>query len=292
MHDDEPPVRGGGPAAPRGRHLSSSAAVHAPLAHELLGEGRPGDAVGPHPAPGRAVLGRREAPRRGSTRDRRTPPRGPTQQPPARVGLAPVGARGLLVERQPPRPGPARPGTTRRRRSRRRGRRPPRPAGRPGASRRSAATGSVTCWSTWWACTTSNESSGRRARTRRRRRSPPPRRAAPQPAPVGRAPRRWPRGAVTRPGATRSARSTVMVPGPQPTSSRSSPGAQVRQEVGGRVRRRPPPVRAQHGLGVAVGVPGHPVTVADGGVARQGAARSATRHGPEGGRPWRSVPVR
>ena len=36
----------------------------------------------------------------------------------------------------------------------------------------------------------------------------------------------------TRPGATRAARSTVIVPGPQPTSSRSMPGPQRREQVG------------------------------------------------------------
>ena len=46
----------------------------------------------------------------------------------------------------------------------------------------------------------------------------------------------------------------MIVPGPQPTSSRRSPGAQVREEIAGRVLGGPPAMAAQHRLVVAVGV--------------------------------------
>ena len=46
----------------------------------------------------------------------------------------------------------------------------------------------------------------------------------------------------------------MIVPGPHPTSSSRSPAAQVREEVAGRVLRRPPAVAAQHRFVVSVGV--------------------------------------
>ena len=84
----------------------------------------------------------------------------------------------------------------------------------------------------------------RGCRRRRRRRRPGPRRS-----------RRRPRRCrAPDPGATRWARSIVIVPGPHPTSSRSTPGPEVGEEVGGGVLDRAPAVRAQHALGVAVRV--------------------------------------
>ena len=69
---------------------------------------------------------------------------------------------------------------------------------------------------------------GRRRRRRPRRRRPGPRSSTAL-------------GGVDAdhrcPGPPGAARSTVMVPGPQPTSSRVSPGTQVGQQIGGRVRR-------------------------------------------------------
>ena len=59
---------------------------------------------------------------------------------------------------------------------------------------------------------------------------------------------------TTRPGDSRRARSQVMVPGPQPTSSRDMPGPEVAEQVAGGVLGGAPPVGAQHAVVVAVGV--------------------------------------
>ena len=61
---------------------------------------------------------------------------------------------------------------------------------------------------------------------------------------------------ITWPGATRSAMSSVIVPGPQPTSRIDVPGVEVGEQVRGRVLDGPPPVRAQHRFVVTVRVAG------------------------------------
>ncbi|COW35385.1 Uncharacterised protein [Mycobacterium tuberculosis] len=89
----------------------------------------------------------------------------------------------------------------------------------------SARTGSATCCSTWCAWTTSNASSGKSSLCTSevvnemfdRRCSWASARARLKASSVGSTP-------VTDPGTTRAARSTVIVPGPQPTSSTDNPG--------------------------------------------------------------------
>ena len=74
----------------------------------------------------------------------------------------------------------------------------------------------------------------------------------------------------TRPGATRAARSTVIVPGPQPDVEQVHARAQRGQQVGRGVLGRPPAVRLQDRLGVPVRVRVHPGMVPEAPMPRQG----------------------
>ena len=199
--------------------------------------------------------GRGEAPGRGG-RDHRANPAAWAQASSRRRHPSwPRWPGSARRRRRWPGPCPDRRGSTGSRGSRCRGR-PPRPrAGTPGASRRGRPPGRRRA----------GAPGGRgprrrcRPRTAGRRRCPPRRktwRAGAAASASGldrRPPRRCPRRPPA-PGATRRARSQVMVPGPQPTSSRVRPGSEVAEQVAGRVLRRAPAVGAQHALVVAVGV--------------------------------------
>ena len=234
--------------------------VGVPAVDGLPGDRRVDDPVRPQAAPPAAVLGRREAPGRRARRHRaRTGRVRPGQQVPRRRPARPR-CRGRPPGRSPASGRAAdRPGTRSSPRSRRPGRRPRRRRGRPAASRAAPPTGSPRCCSTWWACTTSKVSSAAsRAYT-----SPVRKVIVSSPAAAARA-RADSSGpaagsmASTRPGATRPAMSTLIVPGPQPTSSTVGPGHQPVGEVGRRVghRSRPCGSAARSGRGRACRSPG------------------------------------
>ena len=269
MEHAEPAVRLGRPCSPRIRDPTQLGRIADAAFDRLFREGRRRDPVCPQAAPPGAVAGCREAPHRCRRHDLgEAGGAAPGQQPATRIRLAAVGPGDLAVDRQPAVEQGIGPGTRSSPRShcpaRRRCHRDDRPgASRPGRRPAGPGAGGAGGRGRRRSCRP-----GTRARRHRRRRS-----AMATPA-VAASARAVARGAsarstpTTRPGATMRARSMVIVPGPQPTSSRSWPARKVRQEVGRGVGGRPPAMRAQDALVVAVrvglGRAGHAGQLGDG----------------------------